>query len=79
MGRLRMKPSAPGASLRQAAGTQKSAPCASRAAAANRMSFIRILAQETPAELNRRRKSNRVGAWRWSHRWFTRVYQGRSE
>ena len=40
---------------------------------------IRILAQETPAELNRRRKSNRVGAWRWSHRWFTRVYQGRSE
>ena len=29
--------------------------------------------------LGRRRKSNRVGAWRWSHRWFTRVYQGRSE
>ena len=48
--RFFMKPpsSAPGAHLRQAAGTQKSAPCACRAAAANRMSFTDI-ARETRA------------------------------
>ena len=65
--------SAPGASLRQAAGTQKPSPRARRAAAANRMSFIRILARETLAALGRRRKINGVDAWRWSRSSLTRA------
>ena len=52
-------------------------PSRRAAAAANRMSFIRILGRETQsAALGRRRKSNRVGAWRWSRGGFDALPRG---